>query len=407
MSVTRRMTVAAMSIRSVLIVFGIAIPALAWSLPPPDRQGGQGFTRDSLAHDEEMPAFMRANIELGIAENVARLSRDGVLAAPDPAQRVSNLQWPLRARAGYTDPDYHGVSNFVDLDPAFPNQLLDYQCGARSYDLASGYNHPGIDYFLWPFAWRMMDAGLIEVVAAAPGTIIQKIDGWNDRSCANNYSDSWNAVYVQHGDGTVAWYGHMKIGSLTTKAIGASVTAGEYLGLVASSGFSSGPHLHFELRSSNLAGATIFEPHSGTCRTGESLWANQRPYWDSGINKLATHSAAPGLSAGCPNPTQETPNFSNHFRPGVDNLIVAGYYRDQRNGAQTSYRLRRGSAPPTTWTHTNNADYAAAYWYWSWTPLPANTAPGIWVVEATFNGRTYYHEYTVGTDIIMATSFGG
>ena len=398
-------------IRSFVCAFGVvlavALPAMAQELPPPNGSGGEGFSRESLAHDDEMPAFMRANIDLGIAENVERLTRDGLLARPDPAQRISGLQWPLRARAGYTDPDYHGVSNFVDLNPAFPNQLLDYQCGARSYDLASGYNHPGIDYFLWPFGWRMMDAQVIEVIAAAPGTIIQKIDGWNDRSCTNNYSDSWNAVYVQHADGTVAWYGHMKIGSLTSKAVGATVTTGEYLGLVASSGFSSGPHLHFELRGSNASGATIFEPHSGTCRTGASLWANQRPYWDSGINKLATHSAPPGFTVSCPNPGQETPNFSNHFRPGVDNLYVAAYYRDQLNGAQTSYRLRRGNTIATSWQGTGDANYAASYWYWYWTPLPANTLPGIWILEATFNGRTYYHEYTVGTDIIMATSFGG
>jgi len=194
-----------MSIRLCSIALFTALPALAADRPPSTPAGGEGFTRESLAHDHEMPAFMRANIELGIAENVARLTREGLLAAPDTSVLVSNLQWPLRARAGYADPDYHGISNFVDLDPAFPNQLLDYQCGTRSYDLSSGYNHPGIDYFLWPFAWRMMDAEVIEVVAAAPGTIIQKIDGWNDRSCTNNYSDSWNAVYVQHGDGTVAW----------------------------------------------------------------------------------------------------------------------------------------------------------------------------------------------------------
>lgn len=394
-------------VRACPLVLAVALPAIAGELPPPDAAGGEGFARDALARDHEMPVFVRANIELGIAENVERLTREGVLAAPDPAQQVSGLQWPLRARAGYADPDYHGVSNFVDLDPAFPNQLLDYQCGTRSYDLSSGYNHPGIDYFLWPFAWRMMDAQLIEIVAAAPGTIIQKIDGWNDRSCTNNYSDSWNAVYVQHGDGTVAWYGHMKTGSLTTKAVGATVATGEFLGLVGSSGFSSGPHLHFELRSSNAAGATIYEPHSGTCRTGASLWATQRPYWDSGINRLATHSAPPNFTVSCPNPGQETPNFSNRFRPGLDNLYVAGYYRDQRNGAQTTYRLRRGNVVASTWQGTSDGDYAASYWYWGWAPLPANTAPGVWIFEATFNGRTYYHEYMVGTDVIFATSFGG
>ena len=51
-----------------------------------------------------------------------------------------------------------------------------------------------------------------------------------------------------HADGSVAWYGHMKAGSLTNKAVGQTVSSGEYLGIVGSSGNSTGPHLHFGIR---------------------------------------------------------------------------------------------------------------------------------------------------------------
>ena len=66
----------------------------------------------------------------------------------------------------------------------------------------------------------MMDAALIEIVAVAPGVILHKQDGHPDRSCDAGTATPWNAVYVQHADGTVAWYGHMKNGSTTTKAVG-------------------------------------------------------------------------------------------------------------------------------------------------------------------------------------------
>ena len=64
-----------------------------------------------------------------------------------------------------------------------------------------------------------MDYDQVYVVAAAPGVIVFKQDGNFDRNCGFT-GDPWNAVYVQHADGSVAWYGHMKNGSLTPKAVG-------------------------------------------------------------------------------------------------------------------------------------------------------------------------------------------
>ncbi len=381
------------------------MPAVAAAAPPRPPEGGGGLSRDQLPHDP-IPFFVRANMELELWESAQRLRAQGLLPEPDARAPVGDLVWPLRSLPTHTDFDYHGISNYVDLNPAFPGQLLDWNCGTRTYDLDDGYNHAGIDYFLWPFAWRMMDAAVIGIVAAAPGTILHKIDGNNDRSCQGHYSSSWNAVYVQHADGSVAWYGHMKTGSLTAKAVGQPVAAGEFLGLVGSSGFSSGPHLHFELRSSNAAGAAIHEPHAGACQASPGLWAVQRPYWSSGINKLATHWAPPDLETSCPNPGQETPNFRNRFVPGVDTLIVAAYHRDQLAGIPTQYRLKRKGAVVDSWSHAAGGNFAASYWYWQ-PALPANTARGAWVFEAETAGRIYRHEYMVGADIILATGFGG
>lgn len=367
--------------------------------------GGEGLPHERLPYDP-IPFFVRANMEQQLWESARQLRAQGLLPEPDASRRVSNLIWPLRARSTYSDYDYHGISNYVDLNPAYPNQLRDWNCGTRTYDLGDGYNHAGVDYFLWPFSWRMMDAAVIEIIAAAPGTIIHKIDGYNDRSCEGNYSASWNAVYVQHGDGTVAWYGHMKNGSVTTKAVGQPVAAGEYLGLVGSSGFSSGPHLHFELRSSNASGATIYEAHSGACQTSPGLWAVQRPYWSTGINKLATHSAAPNHNTSCPNPGQETTNFKNKFVPGVDTVLLAAYHRDQRSGVVAQYRIKRKGAVVDSWSHSSTQDYVASWWYWT-RALSAGAARGVWVFEVETVGKVYRHEYMVGADIILATTFGG
>ncbi|MCW2777400.1 MAG: peptidase, partial [Frankiales bacterium] len=53
-----------------------------------------------------------------------------------------------------------------------------------------------------------------------------------------------NFVHVQHADGTVTSYNHM------SKILrrGGTVQAGDVLGLIGSTGHSTGPHLHFEVR---------------------------------------------------------------------------------------------------------------------------------------------------------------
>ncbi|WP_395682751.1 peptidoglycan DD-metalloendopeptidase family protein [Dokdonella sp.] len=386
--------------RCSLVLAGLSVAAVAAATPP---AGGGRFDppRDDITPEQ------RARIDAGLQRNVESLQQKGMLApvAPFPPPLQGGLQWPLKKAAGFTDPDYHGISNFVDLDPAYPNHLLDWNCGTRTYDLADGSNHAGIDIFLWPFPWTLMDEQAIDIIAAAPGTIIGKTDGNDDRSCPNHYSADWNAVYVQHADGSVAWYGHMKKFSQTSKPIGATVATGEFLGTVGSAGFSTGPHLHFENHSA-VSNYTILEPFHGACNAPASLWAQQRPYYDSAINKLATHDADPPNpnDPNCPNPVDEITHLQDHFIGG-QTAYFAAYYRDQRSGQVTSYSiLRPDGSTFTSWTGSSSQPYyAASYWYWSYT-LPGNAPPGRWRFLATYQSVAYAHDFYVG-DVIFANGY--
>ena len=388
--------------------FALLLAASALAQVPTLDEGGGGI--DAAAFHDEMTPQMRARIDAQIQDNVAALRARGMLPPELLAAGISAgpvlFDWPLRPSAAYSEPDYHGISNFVDLDSTYPNHLLDYACGTRTYDQASGYNHAGIDIFLWPYPWILMDQGAIQIVAAAPGTIVGKVDGNDDRSCPNNYSADWNAVYVQHSDGTVAWYGHMRKFSQTAKAIGQPVALGEYLGQVGSAGFSTGPHLHFELHSSNVAGYSVLEGNSGACNNVPTRYLQQVPYYDSRINRLATHSAIPNLDAGCPNPGEETPYFKSNFMPG-DTVYFATYYHDQQAGQVSSFRiLRPDQSVFTTWNQSFAGPpnfYAASYWYRSYV-LPANAPSGAWTFEATFLGVVTTKLFYVG-DLIFADGF--
>ena len=382
--------------KRLLLAFGLVLcGAAAHAERQPDGGGEAPLGQSQPCLTEEQ----RQEIKAQIYRSAAELRGRGLLLS-DVTQ--VGLAWPLKGATPLGDPGVHGISNFVDQNMFYPNQLLDYSCGvpARTYDTAGGYNHSGTDMFTWPFSWLKMDRNEVQVVAAAPGTIVYKSDGNFDRSCATA-GGAWNAVYVEHGDGSMAWYGHLKNGSTTTKLVGESVAAGEYLGIVGSSGRSSGPHLHFELHD---ASGALIDPYQGACNTLNAIswWTAQRPYRDSAINKLATHAEPPEFPA-CPN--QETPNLSNYFAPGSA-LIVAAYYRDQQAGHVTSFSVQRPDGSTwRSWMSTADITYNASYW-WYIDTLPASPV-GRWNLRAVYQGVTYDHGFNVlvAGDLIFQDGF--
>ena len=76
-----------------------------------------------------------------------------------------------------------------------------------------------------------------DIVAAKAGTIIVVTYNWS----LGNY------VMINHGDGYVTLYAHMSSFVSTTK-VGKYVQQGEVIGKIGSTGDSTGPHLHFEIR---------------------------------------------------------------------------------------------------------------------------------------------------------------
>jgi peptidoglycan hydrolase-like protein with peptidoglycan-binding domain len=91
----------------------------------------------------------------------------------------------------------------------------------------SGYRHQGIDFTV-PYGTRVGAAGV--------GTTIYA--GYNNGGFGN-------LVVVQHRLGFTTWYAHL---ASITSWVGEQVEGGTRLGYVGSTGRSTGPHLHFEVR---------------------------------------------------------------------------------------------------------------------------------------------------------------
>jgi murein DD-endopeptidase MepM/ murein hydrolase activator NlpD len=108
----------------------------------------------------------------------------------------------------------------------------------------------GTGQFVWPMAGRITQrfawyhSGLdiatgygTPVLAADSGTVV--VAGWPDNS---GYGIR---VVIDHGNGYQTWYGHL---SKVLVSAGQGVGRGQQIGLEGSTGRSTGPHLHFEIR---------------------------------------------------------------------------------------------------------------------------------------------------------------
>ena len=116
------------------------------------------------------------------------------------------------------------------------------------YDLSSewaedrGYSHGGID---------IAGPGIMgaSVVAACSGTVIDVCNycehNWGKYGscgCGGGYG---NYVWIDHGNGKATIYAHL---TEAVAYVGQTVSTGELIGYVGSTGHSTGPHLHFEAR---------------------------------------------------------------------------------------------------------------------------------------------------------------
>ncbi|HZT29375.1 MAG TPA: peptidoglycan DD-metalloendopeptidase family protein [Bryobacteraceae bacterium] len=88
--------------------------------------------------------------------------------------------------------------------------------------------------------------GDVSILAAADGTVSEVVinPGKNEGcNCFGNY------VVIDHGNGFTSWYGHLKDGSIPSGLVrGQPIHAGQQVGVMGTSGDSTGIHIHFMVR---------------------------------------------------------------------------------------------------------------------------------------------------------------
>ncbi|MBX3247072.1 MAG: VCBS repeat domain-containing M23 family metallopeptidase [Myxococcales bacterium] len=138
----------------------------------------------------------------------------------------------------------------------------DYDCGGACYN-----GHTGADFGT--------PLGTV-LVAAQAGTVTATHNGCANYGGLGNTCGGrcGNYVQIRHADGSLTIYCHMQINSITVRT-GQAVSCGQTIGRSASSGNSTGPHLHLGWRP---GGGSSRDPFRGRCGASTSAWVEQRGY---------------------------------------------------------------------------------------------------------------------------------
>jgi murein DD-endopeptidase MepM/ murein hydrolase activator NlpD len=184
----------------------------------------------------------------------ARIARDRLAEDRDRLTTVRSLKESALADARETRADYlHEVEGLAAQSAALADAIRQAQEGAGS----TGTGQPSASGLIWPcpgpvnsgfgMRWGRMHEGIdigcaygTPINAAAAGTVIYA--GW--------MSGYGNLVVVDHGNGLSTAYAHA---SSILVGFGQTVGQGDTVSLVGSTGHSTGPHLHFEVRVNGVA----------------------------------------------------------------------------------------------------------------------------------------------------------
>jgi murein DD-endopeptidase MepM/ murein hydrolase activator NlpD len=198
--------------------------------------------------------FYANNREVAPVSVWLTLQLDNLTAVEDPERTylvpANSDHIPLvtlnRSGRGKTSYSYNYSAVFGDVRQASydHNYVYDlpYRRGAQSR-IVQGYNgtftHQGenaIDF--------NMPEGT-EVHAAREGRVIAVIQQFTESCWSDECKKMANYILIMHADGTIADYSHLLFNGARV-AIGDTVSRGQLIGLSGNTGYTRGPHLHFD-----------------------------------------------------------------------------------------------------------------------------------------------------------------
>lgn len=170
----------------------------------------------------------------------AQFAADTTSTAASQAPQILNVANPV---------DLSQFSNLLAKGQRFSEERAAREAAARR----PLFVLPAVGTYTSNFGarWGTLHAG-VDIANAIGTPIVSVADGKViDAGPASGFG-MW--VRVQHADGTITVYGHV---DTTTVSVGQEVMAGDQIATMGNRGFSTGPHLHFEV---HLPGENKIDP---------------------------------------------------------------------------------------------------------------------------------------------------
>ena len=173
---------------------------------------------------------------------------------------VELLKWNVGGKADWFDTGASGAERSDGLMTPVAGRITS-GFGMRFHPILHyARMHAGIDFGA---SWGS------PIVAAADGTVV-----------AAGYGGGYGRqVQIAHGGGIVTLYGHM---SSIAASPGEPVRQGQVIGYVGSSGLSTGPHLHFEVK---VNGRPV-DPMTVRLQTRQEISGSQREAFNARLKQL-------------------------------------------------------------------------------------------------------------------------
>jgi murein DD-endopeptidase MepM/ murein hydrolase activator NlpD len=228
----------------------IVRPGQSLDIPPSDgvlitvKEGDtlSGLAKKYDANDQAIADFNWLDYPFTLTEGEVLFIPEGKMPAPapviarrsTPSSYVYNRNVPS-SNVGAADPN---VGKFLGWPVAGGGRITQYY---------KGYYHRGID---------IADKSLPNIVAPASGTVIFAGCYGTCPPLGSTYGGSnyaWS-IQIDHGNGYTTWYAHLK--NIYVKS-GQTVSTGQAIGQMGSTGRSTGPHLHFEVRRGSAYGTQV------------------------------------------------------------------------------------------------------------------------------------------------------
>jgi len=198
------------------------LPVLAHSESIVNRQKGKQQTdvKDQRATDAQNKAEVLRQVRQYLGDINKILSDDKtelvIPVNPDEIEDMDDIY------------NFHDKKNVPDYYMVPTDGKISSRYGTRNDPVSRGKKfHAGID------------------IAAKKGTPVYASSDGEVKTSATNKGGYGNLIVIDHGSTITTWYGHLNERLVKEKQ---NVKKGDLIGKVGSTGRSTGPHLHFEIR---------------------------------------------------------------------------------------------------------------------------------------------------------------